>query len=167
MNKSPFMPLVAVLSFAAVLIALLSQHVFDMQPCAWCVLQRLIYLAIGLMALLAWRRSSRFSGRGGLRTEPRVNPLAVLCAMLAVSGVIAALYQHFVAAKSESCSVTLADKIIKGPALDSLAPWLFKATAFCHEANVEVFKVPYALWSALLFLLLLFLSLRAAWRPAR
>ena len=42
---------IALLCLAGVGIALVSQHVFDMQPCAWCVLQRLILLAIA-----AWRR---------------------------------------------------------------------------------------------------------------
>ena len=32
--------------------ALVSQHVFDMQPCPWCVLQRLIFVALALAALL-------------------------------------------------------------------------------------------------------------------
>lgn len=161
------MPLVAVLSFAALLIGLVSQHGFDMQPCAWCVLQRLIYLLIGMLALLVWWRNSRIKSTGGLRSEPRLNSLAVLCSILSVAGIAAAGYQQFVAAKTESCSMTLADKIIKGTGLDSLAPWMFKATAFCHEANVELLKLPYAIWSALFFLILLFLSLRGAWRSPR
>jgi disulfide bond formation protein DsbB len=32
--------------------ALVSQHVFDMQPCPWCVLQRLIFVAIALVCLV-------------------------------------------------------------------------------------------------------------------
>ncbi len=167
MNKSPFMPLVAMLSFAAVVFALVSQHYFDMQPCSWCVLQRLIYLVIGLFALAAWWRNSRIRSTGGLRSEPRMNPLAALSSVFAVSGLAAALYQQFVAAKSESCAMTLADKIIKGAGLDELAPWMFKATAFCHEANLALLNLPYAIWSALLFLVLLFLSLRGAWRASR
>ena len=37
--------------------ALVSQHVYGMEPCPWCVLQRLIFLAIGAFALLGlvWR----------------------------------------------------------------------------------------------------------------
>ncbi len=42
------MTLIAMLSFGAIGIALVSQHGFDMQPCAWCMLQRLIYLVVGL-----------------------------------------------------------------------------------------------------------------------
>ena len=38
--------------------------------------------------------------------------------LLALSGIAAALWQHFVAAKSASCNLTLADKIISGLRLD-------------------------------------------------
>ena len=159
--REPFLPLLAVLSFAAVGLALVSQHVFQMQPCAWCTLQRLIYLLIGALALIAWLRL-----RGRSRAT-RLNVLALIAAALSLYGVAVALYQHFVAARSQSCALSLADKLIKGANLDELAPWLFKATAYCSEANVPLFGLPYAIWSALLFVLLTFLALRAAWRPAR
>ena len=44
-------------ALAAVVVALVTQHVFDMQPCPWCVLQRLIFVLIALVALvgLGWR----------------------------------------------------------------------------------------------------------------
>jgi protein dithiol:quinone oxidoreductase len=165
--RDPFMPLAALLSFAAVGVALISQHRFEMYPCAWCTLQRLIYLCIGGLALVASAITLTTSARRSGRGTPRFNGSAALCALLSALGVVAALYQHFVAAKSESCAITLADKIIKIPQLDVLAPWLFKATAFCHEANIDLFRLPYAIWSALLFVVLLFLSLRGAWRSAR
>jgi protein dithiol:quinone oxidoreductase len=159
--RGPFLPLVAVLSFAAVALALVSQHVYQMQPCAWCTLQRLIYLLVGVLAAVAWLRL-----RGGGRAT-RLNVLALIAAALSLYGVAVALYQHLVAARSQSCALTLADKVIKGAHLDEVAPWLFKATAYCSEANVPLLGVPYAIWSALLFALLTFLALRAAWRPAR
>ena len=50
--------LVAGVALAGVGAALVSQHVFDMQPCPWCVLQRLIFVVIaaaaGVGALAAW-----------------------------------------------------------------------------------------------------------------
>ena len=47
--------IIALLSLAAVAAALVSQHMFDMQPCPWCVLQRLIFLAIAGVSALALR----------------------------------------------------------------------------------------------------------------
>src|SRR5690606_41442202 len=41
------------LSWGGVVIAVVLQHGFDMQPCAWCTVQRAIYLLVGALALLA------------------------------------------------------------------------------------------------------------------
>jgi protein dithiol:quinone oxidoreductase len=45
----------------AVGVALLSQYRFDMQPCPWCVFQRLLLLAIAVVAAMGCR-----FGRGSL-----------------------------------------------------------------------------------------------------
>jgi len=137
----------AVLSFAAVAAALVSQHVFDMQPCPWCVLQRLIFTLIGFACLL---------GLGA----PRVG--GALALLLALSGVAAALWQHFVAASSDSCNLTLADRIISGLSLDSLLPELYQARATCADAAVSMLGVPYEFYSLVLFIVLAALGWRAA-----
>lgn len=144
--------LAAVLAFGGVAAALVSQHVFDMQPCAWCVLQRLIFIVIGLVALvgLAWRARA-----GRLLTS-----LGVV--VLASAGVASALWQHFVAASSTSCRLTLADRIVNGLGLDGLAPEVFAARASCAEASVAMLGVPYAFWSLALFVLLGALAARVA-----
>ena len=147
---------IAAVSLAAVLAALISQHVFDMQPCPWCVLQRAIFCAIALAALIGWMWRAAV-GRllaGGL----------VL--LLGLSGVAAALWQHFQAAASASCNLTLADKIITALKLDSLLPAVFLATANCADAAVNLLGVPYDFWSLGLFALLALAGLRVL-LPAR
>ncbi len=128
---------IAALSFGAVAVALVTQHAFDMQPCSWCVLQRLVFLVAGAIALagLAWRSPS----------AQRALPLVLL--LVCSIGVAAALWQHFVAAASPSCNLTLADRIVSGLRLDTLVPWVFQPTASCAEASVELLGVPYAFWS--------------------
>lgn len=156
-RAAPGFALVAALAFGGVAAALVSQHVYDMQPCAWCVLQRLIFIVIGLVALagLAWRT----------RRGARATSWAVL--VLAACGVAAALWQHLVAASSESCRLTLAERIVYGLRLDALAPEVFFARASCAEASVSMLGVPYALWSLALFVLLGAIALWAAGGPAR
>lgn len=129
----------------ALVLGQVAQHVFDMQPCAWCVLQRLIFLVAGVAcATGAWALRSR-PGRLG----------AALVADLAVSaGLVAALYQHFVASRTDSCALTFADRLVMALSLHELAPSMFLATASCAEANIPLFGVPFALWSAAAFLLL-------------
>ena len=143
--------LVAVASFGGVAAALVSQHVYGMDPCAWCVLQRLIFVAIGIVALvaLAWRRV----------TAARV--AGTLVALLSIAGVASALWQQFVASKSASCNLTLADKIVSGSRLDQLLPGVFEARASCADAAVSLFGVPYALWAAALFVLCAGAAIRA------
>jgi disulfide bond formation protein DsbB len=140
---------------AAVGAALVSQHVFDMQPCPWCVLQRVIFLAIAIACVigLLWRS----------RTGRRVG--ASLGLLLALCGIAAALWQHFKAAASASCNLTLADKIVsRWLQLDQLAPDVFEPRASCADAAVSLLGVPYDFWSLALFVLIalqLFRLLRA------
>jgi protein dithiol:quinone oxidoreductase len=133
---------VGIACLAAVGAALVSQHMFDMQPCPWCVLQRVIFLAIAIACVLGllWRRASGRLLAGSLGL------------LLALCGIAAALWQHFKAAASASCNLTLADKIVSGwLQLDSLAPDIFSPRASCADAAVKLFGVPYDFWSLALF----------------
>jgi disulfide bond formation protein DsbB len=128
-----------VASLAAVGAALVSQHMFDMQPCPWCVLQRLIFVAIALVCAV------------GL-AAPRAG--AALALLLSVSGAASALWQHFVAAASDSCKLTLADRILAGLSLDAWLPEIFQPRATCADASAPLLGVPYAFWSLALFVLI-------------
>jgi disulfide bond formation protein DsbB len=136
---------------------LLTQHVFDMRPCPWCVLQRLEFVAIALAAVLPllWR------SRTGLLIG------AALVIALANLGVLSALWQHFVAAASASCNLTLADRFIGALQLDSLLPDVFAATASCADAKVALFGVPYEFWSLALFVMVEALAVWAVMRSPR
>ncbi len=151
-SRQRLLLLIAVLCFAAVGLALVSQHVFDMPPCAWCVLQRLIYLAIGVVAL-----AGAFAG-----AIARV--CAALGALLGVGGIAAAWYQYDVAAQMFSCSQTFADRFMSGSGLDGAVPWLFGIYASCMDASVDLLGVEYVLWSLALFVVLVIAALRALLR---
>lgn len=131
----------ALLCIAAVGAALFTQHVWDMQPCPWCILQRVIFLLIAALLLLGAFLPGRIAFVG----------LAVLAAL---AGIAAALYQHFVAAKSTSCNLTLADKIVSGIGLDKLLPPVFEVKASCADAAVNLLHLPYEFWSLGLFVVL-------------
>jgi protein dithiol:quinone oxidoreductase len=146
---------IALLSLGAVAAALVSQHIYDMQPCPWCVLQRAIFVVIALACMLGllWR-----SAAGRVVS-------ASLIFLLASSGLAAAAWQHFVAAKSASCNLTLADKIVSALKLDTLLPQVFSATASCADAAVNLFGVPYDFWALGLFLVLALMGLRQFFKP--
>lgn len=129
---------------AAVAAALITQYRFGMQPCPWCVLQRLICVAIAGACALA------LIGRN--RTGRRV--AGALALLLAACGVAAALWQHFRAAVSAACKLTFADRVMsEWLGLDSLWPAVFAPRASCADAAVDLLGVPYDFWSLALFLL--------------
>ncbi len=127
---------IALFSLTVVGAALFTQHAWDMQPCPWCVLQRLIFVAIAAAALLGLLWPT-----GG----------ALLVMALALSGVASALWQHFIAAGSESCDLTLADRIMAATGLDGRFPEVFMAMASCAEAKVDLVGLPYEFWSLMAF----------------
>ncbi len=131
----------ALLGLGAVAAALVSQHVYDMQPCPWCVLQRLIFVAIAAACVLGllWR------GAAGRVVA------ATLTLALALSGVAAALYQNRVAAKTESCSFTFPERFIAATGLDGWLPDVFQARASCIDAAVDLWGLPYEFYSLALF----------------
>ena len=143
------------LPLAAVAAALVSQHVFDMQPCPWCVLQRVVFVAIAAVSLPALLVRSPLVSR----------VLAGVALLLAACGIAAALWQHFVAASSTSCNLTLADRIVSSLGLDSAWPEVFAAYASCADAAVKLMGLSYEFYSLLLFGLLAVLALRLVRQP--
>ena len=135
--------------------ALMAQHAFDMRPCPWCILQRLIFVAIGLLALAGAIAQPRAAGRS----------VAAVTLLLAVAAAASGLYQHFVAAQSTSCNLTLADRIVSGLRLDVALPDVFGVTASCADAAVDVLGIPFEFWSVALAAVLGAASLRILTRP--
>ena len=146
--------IIGLLAFGAVGLAALAQYAFDMQPCPWCVLQRLIYIVVGVLALLA----------AALSNMPRriVIGLAVAAAL---SGVASALWQQLRAVNENSCDLSFAERLISTLHLDSLVPQLFVAYASCADAAVSVLHVPFAVWSCAMFAMLALL-LAWTWRAS-
>jgi disulfide bond formation protein DsbB len=148
---------VALVSIAALAAALVSQHVFGMEPCPWCVLQRLIFVAIALACGLGlvWRA-----------TAGRVIA-ALLVLGLSLSGVASALWLHFVASKSQSCNLTLADRIIVALRLDTALADVFSPRASCADAAVDLLGLPYTFWSMGLFVLFAAVAVKLLMRSGR
>lgn len=146
--------LVALACLSAVGFALFAQYKLDMQPCPWCILQRVLFLLIALLA-----------GLGALIGGRVVTVLtALLIVPAAASGVASAWYQHFVAAKTASCNLTLADRIVSSVHLDTALPAAFEVRASCADAASTLVGVPFEFWSLALFVLLALAGLWSAWR---
>ena len=150
---------VGVLALGSVALAVLAQYAFDMQPCPWCVLQRFIYIVVGVLALVA----------AALSGLPR--RVAIGLALLgALSGVASALWQQLHAVNENSCDLSLAERITTALQLDRLLPQLFIAYASCADAAVSVLHIPFAVWSCAMYAVLALLlawTLRVALKTGR
>ena len=159
LNSVPkLLKLIALLCIAAVVTALISQYVFGMQPCAWCVLQRLIYLSIAIVCgvgLLSERMAAARTAATGIALA------------FSAGGMAAAWYQYRVAANLFSCDQTFADRFMVSSGLDANVPWLFGILASCMDARVEIMGLEYALWSLMLFAVISLLCVAALIRSAR
>jgi disulfide bond formation protein DsbB len=134
---------VGVISLGAVGVALIAQYVFKMEPCPWCVLQRLIYIAVGVVALL------------GALLSGLARRLAIVLAFVGtLCGIASALWQQLHAISEASCDLSLADRIISKLQLDRLLPDVFEARSSCADAAVSVLHVPFAVWSCVLYVIL-------------
>lgn len=132
---------ISFLSFAAVGAALFSQHVLAMMPCAWCIFQRLLFILIGIIALLGAVIPWRVTRRSAM----------ILVMLTSLIGIAAAWHQWTVAAESFSCDQTLADRIVAGSGLDAAMPWLFGIYATCMDAAVSILGLDFAVWSLILY----------------
>lgn len=142
---------------ASVGLALLAQYQFHMEPCPWCVLQRMFFIVLTGLCLLAAALPAATLRRG----------LSVLAMPLVLGGIGAALWQHFVAAKSSSCALTLADKIIGFFGVDTRWPNVFEVRASCADAAASPFGVPFEFWSLALFAVVGIALLYSAVTPDR
>ena len=140
---------IGVVALGAVGLAAIAQYAFNMQPCPWCVLQRFIYIVVGVLALVA-------AALPGIARRLFIG-LALLGTL---SGIASALWQQLHAVNEASCDLSLAERIVSGLHLDSLVPQLFIAYASCGDAAVSVLGIPFAVWSCILYVIL---ALLLAW----
>jgi len=125
----------------SVVLALLAQHKFGMEPCPWCILQRMIFIVLTVLCLAA----------AAMPAAALRRVLSALALPLTLGGMAAALWQHFVAAKSSSCALTFADKVITFVGADTRWPDIFEVRASCADAAATVLGVPFEFWSLALF----------------
>lgn len=149
--QARLLALICLFSVLAVSSALIGQHVFGVRPCPWCVLQRLEFVVIALVAGL---------GLAAYKLRPARMLALGLVVVLALCGAASAYYQHEVISKMASCDMTLADRILTALQLEAAVPPLFMVTASCSEAaQYRVLGLPYEIWSGGLFVVTLLLAI--------
>ena len=144
--------LIASASAALALASILITEGLALQPCHLCIFQRLLFMLIAPLALIAALTKGwllRISG--------------ILATLVALVGTATAGYQTWLQAQPEGSVSCLGPDM--GPIeqvvewLGRLQPTLFMATGFCEDVALVILGLSLAQWSLLAFLLGLGLSL--------
>jgi disulfide bond formation protein DsbB len=130
------------ISFALIAVALYLQHAMEMRPCPLCVIQRYMFLAIGVCALV-----------GAISGKVRA---ATVLALLAAFGGLATVGKHLyvIANPGFSCGIDPMETMLnKIPSAEYL-PWLFRADGLCEGATDAILGLAIPQWSAVWFVVL-------------
>jgi disulfide bond formation protein DsbB len=133
---------IAVISFALVGVALYLQHVRNMLPCPLCVIQRYLFLGVGIASL-----AGAFSSRAKAWT------LLALVSALGGLGVVAK-HLYVLAHPGFSCGIDPMETVLNKIPTATLLPWLFRADGLCEATQDTVFGLNVPQWSAVWFVLL-------------
>ena len=128
--------------FALIGIALYLQHGLELLPCPLCVIQRYLFLAIGICALI-----------GALGKQVR---LSAGLALLAALGGLAVVGKHLyvLANPGFSCGIDPLETALNKIPTAQLMPWLFRADGLCESAGDLLFGLSIPQWSGAWFLAL-------------
>jgi disulfide bond formation protein DsbB len=147
--------IISLISFALVGVAVYLQHAHDMLPCPLCVIQRYLFLAIGIAALA-----------GVLSGKLRAGAGVALLAALGGLGVVGK-HLYVLANPGFSCGIDPMETMLNKFPTATLLPWLFEADGLCENATDGLFGLSIPQWSAVWFVLLTLALIRVlANRPA-
>ena len=128
--------------FPLIGVALYLQHVHDMLPCPLCVIQRYMFLAVGVASLVA-----AISGK--LREG------AVLALLAALGGLYAVgKHLYVIANPGFSCGIDPMETILNKIPTAEYLPWLFRANGLCEGATDSLLGLAIPQWSAVWFVIL-------------
>lgn len=155
---------IALVSAGLVVGSLVLTGWLDLHPCHLCIFQRLLFMLIAGLALVAL-----------VLTRPLARAVTgALVAVLAAVGLWAAIYQSWLQRQppdAVSCiggQPGLIERLVEW--LGQQAPALFLATGFCEEEELAILGLSLANWAAVSFAAVLLAAAWALWlqrRPAR
>jgi disulfide bond formation protein DsbB len=138
---------IAIACFGLIGAALYLQHGMDMLPCPLCVIQRYLFIAVGVFALI------------GAYTKPKAG--AGLGLLAALGGLYTAGHHLYILAHPGlSCGIDPVETFLNKIPTATYLPFLFKADGLCEDALAPWFGLSIPQWSFLWFGLL---ALSLAW----
>ncbi len=145
----------AIVSFALVGAALYLQHAKDMLPCPLCIIQRYLFLGVGIFSLIG-----AFAGK--------VRVLAGLALLSALGGLgTAGKHLYVIAHPGFSCGIDPMTTVLNKIPTATLLPSVFQADGLCEAVQDTVLGLSVPQWSALWFVLLALVLVSVLLRRAR
>lgn len=133
---------ISLISFALIGFALYLQHVMEMRPCPLCVIQRYLFLAIGVCALVG--------AIGG-----KVRAGAILALLAAIGGLVTVgKHLYVIANPGFSCGIDPMETMLNKIPTAEYLPWLFRADGLCEGATDAILGLAIPQWSAVWFVVL-------------
>jgi disulfide bond formation protein DsbB len=143
---------VAVVALGLIAAALFMQHVVGLNPCPLCIFQRIAYLLLAIVSLLAAWRAPRPSARA-------FGVAGILLALIG-AGIAAWHVRLFQSPESLSCGPGLGAMLENFP-LSQVLPRIFQGSGDCSDASAVLFGVSLAGWSLVGFLVLTLVTIAA------
>lgn len=133
---------ISLISFALIGAALYLQHAKDMLPCPLCVIQRYLFLGVGIAALA-----------GALSDKIRAGAAVALLAALGGLGVVGK-HLYVLANPGFSCGIDPMETTLNKIPTAEFMPWMFRAEGLCENAGDALLGLSIPQWSAVWFVLL-------------
>ena len=140
-TSKPALLAIAFACVALIGVALYEQHVKDIAPCPWCVIQRYAFILVALICLVsaALPRAASKVGAG-------------LGFLAALAGASAAGWHLWVQAHPEvSCGIDPLETSLNTIPTARYLPFLFKADGFCTTLHPQILGLSIPQWSFLWF----------------
>lgn len=138
---------VAAASFGMIAVAMYLQHVMDLLPCPLCVIQRYLFIAIGIAALI-----------GAFSRKPKLGAGLGLLAALGGIGV-GAKHLYVLAHPGLSCGIDPMETLLNKIPTATFLPWVFQADGLCENATEGLFGLSIPQWAVVWFGLFALVSL--------
>lgn len=165
----------SIFCFLALTFALFSQYVLGLEPCTFCIAQRICYTLLFITFTSGYVHAQTHRPDVPAGTSSRAPLLytslnlssATISSLLSGFGFFLALYQYFIAKHSRECGISFAQKLINWTHLEQLFPWMFEVKALCADAPATLLGIAYELYSAAGFLGLFIVSLLLIFKTIR
>ena len=133
---------ISLICFALIGFALYLQHAMEMRPCPLCVIQRYMFLAIGMCTL-----AGAVSGK--------IRAGAILALLAAIGGLVTVgKHLYVIANPGFSCGIDPMETMLNKIPTAEYLPWLFRADGLCEGATDAILGLAIPQWSAVWFVVL-------------